>query len=115
MPISLRERKSIMKKITDDDFKEKVFEVGSKLIELFDVKNEQYAKESDVLEAIKESADRRYGVVTKDTLSYVILDYKDKHDLALLKKGIKLGDTKERLLDIIAYCILLYLVYENDV
>lgn len=74
--------------------------------QLFLIKNKQYASGDDVLSAFKESAKRQFGELTKDGAFKTCMQFKDKHDLALLQYGTLLPDAKERLYDIVVYCLL---------
>ena len=66
----------------------------------------QYANQDDVLTAFKESAERQFGKVTKEGAFKTCMQFKDKHDLALLQHGTTLPDAKERLYDVVVYCLL---------
>lgn len=74
--------------------------------QLFLMKNKQYASGDDVLSAFKESAKRQFGELTKDGAFKACMQFKDKHDLALLQHGTLLPDAKERLYDVVVYCLL---------
>lgn len=74
--------------------------------QLFLLKNKQYGKQSDVLSAFKESSQRQFGEVSKKGAFKACMQFKDKHDLALLQHGTFLPDAKERLYDVIVYCLL---------
>ena len=42
------------------------------------------------------------------------MQFKDKHDLALLQHGTLLPDAKERLRDVIVYCLLGLAILSNE-
>lgn len=74
--------------------------------QLFLMKNKQYASGDDVLSAFKECAKRQFGEINRDGAFKTCMQFKDKHDLALLQHGLLLPDAKERLYDVIVYCLL---------
>ena len=78
-----------------------------KIKELWARKNKEYGCENDVLAGIRENAKRSYDEdLYQEDMFAVITNLKDKHDLALLRRGIHLDDAKERLYDIIIYSFL---------
>ena len=76
------------------------------ITQLFLMKNKQYANQDDVLEAFKKSAERQFGEVSKDGAFRACMQFKDKHDLALLQHATALPDARERLYDVIVYSLL---------
>ena len=85
-----------------------------KVDQLFIMKNKQYASKDDVLKAFKESAKRQHGELTKAGAFKACMQFKDKHDLALLQHGTLLPDAKERLRDVIVYCLLGLAILSNE-
>lgn len=85
-----------------------------KVDQLFLMKNKQYASNKDVLKAFKESAKRQNGELTKAGAFKTCMQFKDKHDLALLQHGTLLPDAKERLRDVIVYCLLGLAILSNE-
>lgn len=74
--------------------------------QLFLMKNKQYANQDDVLAAFKQCSERQFGEVSKAGAFNTCMQFKDKHDLALLQHGTTLPDARERLYDVIVYCLL---------
>ena len=85
-----------------------------KVDQLFLMKNEQYASKEDVLKAFKESAKRQNGELTKAGAFKACMQFKDKHELALLQHGTLLPDAKDRLRDVIVYCLLGLAILSNE-
>ena len=78
-----------------------------KIKELWARKNKEYGVEGDVLAGIRENTKRAFSEeVYQEDMFTVIMNLKDKHDLALLRKGTYLDDAKERLYDVIIYSFL---------
>ena len=95
-----------VKTINIDEFNAMSINHLTLIDQLFVMKNKQYASTNDVLSAFKQCAERQFGEVTQDGAFKTCMQFKDKHDLALLQHGTMLPDAKERLYDIIVYCLL---------
>lgn len=87
------------------------------ITELFDVKNESYGVEVDAFHNFRQSAIRVYGEDSPGAMFTVLLTLMDKHLVALANKGIDDKDFRERLRDIIVYCLIgiaMGAEYEHD-
>lgn len=84
------------------------------VFQLFKKKNAQYSGVNDVLRALKEGASRSFGVLSKETAFKYCMQLKDKHDVALLQRGVELEDVKERLHDVIVYSLLALAILSGE-
>lgn len=103
-----------MKTVDIDKFWELSVNHLTAIDQLFLLKNKQYANQKDVLSAFKQSAERQFGEISKDGAFRVCMQFKDKHDLALLQHGTLLPDAKERLYDVIVYCLLALAILSDE-
>lgn len=97
----------------DNKFRQIMNENFKKIKELWSRKNKEYGMVDDVLAGIRENTKRAFSdEVSQEDMFTVIMNLKDKHDLALLRKGTYLDDAKERLYDVIIYSFLALAVME---
>ena len=91
--------------VTKDDFIKMSTQTLNEVLSLFIKKNNSYAGADNVMYSFEEGAMRQYGEVTPQLMLDKILQFKDKHDVALLHKGLECGEYEDRLKDIIVYCL----------
>jgi hypothetical protein len=92
--------------VTRNELREIINNELVSITELFDVKNESYGAEDDAFHNFRQSALRIYGIDSHDAMFTVLLTLMDKHLVALANKGIDDKDFRERLRDIIVYCLI---------
>jgi len=91
--------------VTKGDFIKMSTQTLTEVLSLFIKKNNSYAGADNVMYSFEEGAMRQYGEVTPQLMLDKILQFKDKHDVALLHKGLECGEYEDRLKDIIVYCL----------